>query len=87
MDDEEEWKELHHIRTRINDLAEEKLHLVAKLYNLTQRFVQELDISEVEMNKQLNDPRLVRDGRASHTAFDEIQAMQNMSISSRSKGT
>ena len=82
VDDEQEWKELHLTRERINNMAEEKLLIVAKLYNLTQRFVQELEISTEEMDKQLNDPRVVRDGRNSLTSFDELHgAMQTFSVS------
>ena len=55
-DDKSQWEELHRIRSRINAMADEKLHWIAKLYNLTQRFVQELQISNEEMDKQLNDP-------------------------------
>jgi len=32
-------------------MAEEKLHLIAKLYNLAQKFVQELDVATEETNK------------------------------------
>ena len=58
------------MRQKINSLADEKLLIVAKLYNMTQRFVQELDISNEEMDKQLNDPRVSRGGNVS--SYDEI---------------
>ena len=47
-DDTEEWKQLKHLRTEINNLADEKLMIVQKIYALSQRFVQELNESITE---------------------------------------
>ena len=51
-----EWAELLEARTEIDCLAEEKLLILRKIYNLSQRFVQEIDESIFEtqmiMNKQ-----------------------------------
>ena len=55
-DDSQEWARLKAARKEIDGLAEEKLMIVSKVFNLTQRFVQELDesIGETEhlINKQ-----------------------------------
>ena len=55
-DDSQEWARLKAARKEIDGLAEEKLMIVSKVFNLTQRFVQELDesIDETEhlINKQ-----------------------------------
>ena len=52
----QEWEELQRARTEINCLAEEKLMILSKIYNLSQRFVQEIDESILEtqmiMHKQ-----------------------------------
>ena len=47
-DDAEEWKQLKELRDEINNLADEKLQIVQKIYALSQRFVQELDESITE---------------------------------------
>ena len=47
-DDTEKWKQLKHLRTEINNLADEKLMIVQKIYALSQRFVQELNESITE---------------------------------------
>ena len=39
VNDGELWQELRETRTEIDALAQEKLLLIAKLYNLAQRFV------------------------------------------------
>ena len=46
-----EWAELQEARTEIDCLAEEKLLILKKIYNLSQRFVQEIDesIDETKM--------------------------------------
>ena len=44
-DDTEEWKQLKSLRTEINNLADEKLVIIQKIYALSQRFVQELNES------------------------------------------
>ena len=44
-DDSEEWKQLKLLRDEINNLADEKLVIIQKIYALSQRFVQELNES------------------------------------------
>ncbi len=51
VNDGDLWKELKECREEINALAQEKLLLVAKLYNLSQIFVQELDVATDEVRK------------------------------------
>ena len=53
VDDQEMWTELRACREEIDALAQEKLLLVAKLYNLAQRFVMELDVATDETSKQI----------------------------------
>ena len=47
-DDSQEWLKLKSLRTEINNLADEKLEIVKKIYALSQRFVQELNESIIE---------------------------------------
>lgn len=51
IDDGEAWLELRKAQESIDAMAQEKLTLIAKLYNLAQKFVQELDIVTEETNK------------------------------------
>ncbi len=51
VNDGELWSELKECREEINAFAQEKLLLVAKLYNLSQIFVQELDVATDEVKK------------------------------------
>ena len=48
LEHSQEWEELQEARTEINCLAEEKLMILSKIYNLSQRFVQEIDESILE---------------------------------------
>lgn len=51
VDDNDQWMELKKARAEIDSLAQEKLLLIAKLYNLAQKFVQELDVATEETSK------------------------------------
>ena len=53
VDDADLWVDLRETRVEINSLAQEKLLLVAKLYNLAQKFVKELEVSTEETSKQM----------------------------------
>ncbi len=50
VDDDELWTQLHAIRQQLDYLYDEKMMLVAKLFNLAQRFVQELTETNVEID-------------------------------------
>ena len=39
VDDAQQWNELRQVRVGIDSMAQEKLLLIAKLYNLSQKFV------------------------------------------------
>lgn len=51
VDDGELWLELRRTQETVDALSQEKLTLIAKLYNLAQKFVQELDIVTEETSK------------------------------------
>ena len=51
VNDGELWEELIKVREEIDALAQEKLMLIAKLYNLAQKFVQELDVATEETSR------------------------------------
>ena len=51
VDDDDEWEQLKKVRHQIDNFAQEKLLLIAKLYNLSQKFVQELDVATDETSK------------------------------------
>ena len=53
VNDEKEWEQLHSIRQLIDSLYEEKLQMVQKMFNLTQKFVQELDVQNAEQEKHI----------------------------------
>ena len=62
VDDEDLWTELRETRVEINSMAQEKLLLVAKLYNLAQKFVKELDVATEETSKQMEKSTAARHG-------------------------
>jgi len=39
VEDAQQWNELRQVRVGIDSMAQEKLLLIAKLYNLSQKFV------------------------------------------------
>ena len=56
-DDSEAWGRLKAARTEIDGLAEEKLQIVKKIYNLAQRFVYELSDSIRETEELIGQQR------------------------------
>ena len=71
-DDSEPWMRLNAARKEIDSLAEEKLQIVMKIYNLSQRFVQELNESIAETDK-LIDQQKSTSGRGGQS-FADVQA-------------
>jgi hypothetical protein len=53
VDDELLWKRLKEVRIGIDSIYDEKLLTVQKIYNLTQKFVQELDLQNIEQMKHI----------------------------------
>jgi hypothetical protein len=53
VDDTEDWDRLKVVRAEIDSLYEEKLSLVHKVFNLTQKFVQELELQNQEQRKHI----------------------------------
>ncbi len=76
VNDGDLWKELKECREEINALAQEKLLLVAKLYNLSQIFVQELDVAAEEVEKQLK--QYGQSGRTKGASLEDLKVMNNM---------
>lgn len=74
VDDAETWIELRKAQETIDAMAQEKLMLIAKLYNLTQKFVQELDIVTEETNKQMQQSG--GQGRSS-SSYNEMMSAVN----------
>lgn len=71
IDDADLWVELREKREEINALAQEKLLLVAKLYNLAQKFVKELEASTEETSKQM-EKSTQRHGTAANQYVNEM---------------
>lgn len=76
VNDGDLWKELKECREEINALAQEKLLLVAKLYNLSQNFVKELDVATDEVKKQLL--QYNQSGRTTGASYKEMMMMNTM---------
>ena len=51
--DEELWVQLHATRQQLDYLYDEKMMLVAKLFHLAQRFVQELTETNIDIETQI----------------------------------
>lgn len=51
--DEALWKRLAEVRSSIDILYDEKLMLVKKMFNLGQKFVQELEVQNAEQFKHI----------------------------------
>ena len=62
----------------IDNFAQEKLMLIAKLYNLSQKFVQELDLATEETSKQLAQSTSSGRGAASYHDMDKIIMQHNL---------
>ena len=68
--DGELWDELREARRDIDALAQEKLYLIAKCYNLSQRFVQELDAATEETSRQME--MSTQNGRGAGATYNEM---------------
>ena len=44
LDDTEDWERLKEVRREIDALSDEKEMLIQKIYNLVQKFVQEVEL-------------------------------------------
>ena len=78
VDDDEEWVQLRQVRLMIDNFAQEKLMLIAKLYNLSQKFVQELDLATEETSKQLAQSTSSGRGAASYHDMDRMVMRDNL---------
>jgi hypothetical protein len=51
--DTEDWERLKEVRREIDALSDEKEMLVQKIYNLVQKFVQEVELQNSEQRKHI----------------------------------
>ena len=72
-DDSEPWARLKERRKEIDNLAEEKLQIITKIYNLSQRFVQELNESIAETDKLIYEQKSSSSVRGQ--SYADVQAM------------
>ena len=57
VDDVEDWKRLQFLRNYLDQLYEEKLLCVQKMYAMTQNFLKEQKIHNEELNKRLENTK------------------------------
>jgi hypothetical protein len=69
VDDDEDWKQLQIIRESLEQLYEEKLLSVQKMYNMTQNFLKEQKIHNEELNKRLENTKGGSSVPAAETSF------------------
>ena len=77
VEDGDLWKELIQARSEIDGLGTEKCMLVAKLYNLAQKFVQELDVATEETSRQMMQSNHRQDQRTTQVEQMMLNSMRS----------